>query len=306
MPLSTIWILLRDTVYAYFEDDAPRLGAALAFYVILSLPPALMLITLLLNKFIDAQSIQGQLYTQLHEILDEKAAIFVMGIAQNAVFQPKANLGYTLIGILSAWLSAMGASVQLQASFNTIWRVRVKPGKGNVVWNFIKGRLLSMVMLLSIGAFVATGLIATTVLSTLSAYVSQWVAEWSHYIYIGNFITSYLLFLFIFSVMFKYIPDVQLDWEDVWLGAIVTTVLFGIGRYLIGIYLSRIDSVNAYGVAGSLVVVLLWVFYSLQILFFGVEFTKTWYLLRGKKIRPYQHVEHNINLRASDQQKMEH
>lgn len=297
MNIKVVWTLLRDTVYAYLEDDAPRLGAALSFYVILSLPPALMLITSLLTGFIDAQIVQGQMDSQLHEFLGDRAAAVVLQIAQDAEFRPKANLGYTIIGVVSALVSAMGASVQLQASFNTIWRVRVRQGRGNVIWNFVKGRLLSMLILLGIGAFVAVGLIVTTILSTLNEYLAQWVSNWSYYsIYIGNFVVSYLLFLFIFAVMFKYIPDIELKWRDVWLGAVVTTLLFGIGRYLIGIYLSRVDVINAYGVAGSLVVLLLWVFYSLQILFFGVEFTKTWYLHQGKKILPYRYVQQTTTL----------
>jgi membrane protein len=290
--MQKVWILLRDTVYAYLEDDAPRLGAALAFYVLMSLPPALMLISSLLTKFIDAQLVQGQMNSQLVEILGERAATIVVQIVQNSEFRPKSNWGYTLIGIFSAWISAMGASVQLQASFNTIWGVRVKAGTGNVIWNFVKGRLLSMVILLSIGAFVTTGLIVTTILSTLNEYISGWISNASFYsIYIGNFVMSYLLFLLIFAIMFRYIPDVVLRWRDVWVGAVLTTVLFGIGRYLIGLYLSQMDLINAYGVAGSLVVLLLWVFYSLQILFFGVEFTKILYEHKGKRIRPYKHAE---------------
>jgi membrane protein len=278
--MQKVWILLRDTVYAYLEDDAPRLGAALAFYVLMSLPPALMLISSLLTKFIDAQLVQGQMNSQLVEILGDRAAAIVVQIVQNSEFRPKSNWGYTLIGIFSAWISAMGASVQLQASFNTIWGVRVK------------GRLLSMVILLSIGAFVTTGLIVTTILSTLNEYISGWISNASFYsIYIGNFVMSYLLFLLIFAIMFRYIPDVVLRWRDVWVGAVLTTVLFGIGRYLIGLYLSQMDLINAYGVAGSLVVLLLWVFYSLQILFFGVEFTKILYIQKGKRIRPYKHAE---------------
>ncbi len=285
--IKPIWILLRRTFEAYFEDDAPRLGAALAFYTVLSLPPALMLITAILTNFLDAQTVQGQLNTQLHLVLGTRVANILESVVSTASYRPKASLGYTIIGIISALLSAMGASVQLQSSFNIIWRVRVKAGAGHAILKFFRDRLLSMVFILILGFFVVLGFVSSTVLGIVGEYLPLWIsATWSQILYLGNFMVSYALFFIVFAAMFRYVPDIELRWNHVWPGALVTTALFSIGRYLIGIYLGRIDIINAYGVAGSLVLFLLFVFYSLQILFWGAEFTKIWYLYKGNSIKP--------------------
>lgn len=279
--------LLRDTLYAYTEDDAPRLGAALAFYTILSLPPALMLITAVTTSFIDAQVVHGQLNQHLREVLGERIAAIVIQIADSSAYRPKANFLHTFVGIISAIISAMGASVQLQASLNLIWRVRAKPGRGNIIVNFIKSRLVSMLMVASVGAFVVVGLLISAILTFVSQYTADWLSgELYSLLQTGNFLVSYGLFFLVFAVVFRYVPDVELRWSDVWLGAIVTTILFSIGRYLIGIYLLQMDVVNAYGVAGSLVVLMVWFFYTMQILFFGAELTKVHYLHKGNRIRP--------------------
>lgn len=289
--IKKTFIILRRTFEAYFEDDAPRLGAALAFYTVLSLPPALMLITAVLTNFLDAQTIQGQLNTQLHLVLGTRVATVLESVVNTASYRPKASFGYTIIGIFSALLSAMGASVQLQSSFNIIWRVRVKAGAGHAILKFFRDRLLSMVFILVLGFFVVLGFVSSTILGIVGEYLPIWISStWSKIIYFGNFMVSYALFFIVFASMFRYVPDVELRWRNVWLGSFVTTILFSLGRYLIGIYLGRIDIVNAYGVAGSLVLFLLFVFYTLQILFWGAEFTKIWYLYTGNEIKPRRYA----------------
>lgn len=284
------WSLLKNTFHTFSANNASRLGAALSFYTVLSLPPMLMLLITFVGAFFGEQAVKGELDTQLTEIVGAETAAFISGIAENAT-STQSGIGLTIVGILAALFSATGVFVQLQDALNTIWKVRPKSGTGNSIWTFLRSRLISILIILNIALLIVAVLIAGAFINFFSAYLASSFSIFAFYI-IGttNFLVSYGLFILIFAAIFKYIPDVSLTWRQVWAGAIFTTLLFGLGRYLIGLYLSHSDATSAYGVTGSLVILLLWIFYSSQILFLGAAFTKSWNQLKGEVIAPRNHA----------------
>lgn len=284
--LLFIWQLLSETLNHYLDDNVLRLGAALSFYTILSLPPLLMLLTTALTAFFGEQVVRGEIDHTIIELFGETAASIIKQIT-GKVLEQRTSVGLTIVGLVSAIFSATGVFVELQEAFNTIWRVRAKGGTGNAVVKFLKSRFVSITIIIMLALVIILGIITSALLTFFGEYMAKFLTTSSQNILaISNFLISYGLFAVVFSAIFKFIPDVMLKWRHVWLGGVITTMLFGLGRYLIGLYLSQSNITGAYGVAGSLVVLLLWIFYSSQIMFFGAEFTKVWNDKRGEVIKP--------------------
>ena len=187
------------------------------------------------------------------------------------------------------FIGASGVFAQLQSALNTVWNVRVKPGAG--IWEFVRKRLLSFGMVLSIGFLLLVSLIISTVVSAISKLDVQFISNFTPAWQIINLLVSFSLITLLFAFIYKYLPDVKIGWKDVWVGAIITALLFILGKYLIGLYLGRSSLGSAYGAAGSLIVFLAWVFYSAQILLFGAELTQVYTRRYGSKIRPVRHAE---------------
>ncbi|MGB1206249.1 MAG: YihY/virulence factor BrkB family protein [Chitinophagales bacterium] len=266
--------VLRESLNNFLNDNVPRLGAALSFYTILSLPPLLMLITGIIGAFFGEQTVKGKIDQQLVELMGAQVAHVITSVSQNVVMKGK---GIPFIAFLGAILSATGVFVALQDAFNTIWKVHPKSGTENAVVRFLKTRLMSLSIIVMLGLLVIVGMISSTALAIFSDYLYEYLSAFAYYIlHITNVLVSYASYILIFAAIFKFIPDVVLKWKHVWVGAIITTILFSIGRYVLSLYLSTSDISSTYGVAGSLVILLLWIFYSSQILFFGAEFTKIW------------------------------
>ena len=266
--------VLQESLTAFFNDNVPRLGAALSFYTILSLPPLIMLITAVIGAFFGEKAVQGEIDQQLVELMGKQVAQVITSIGQNAATK---GGGIPFIAFLGAILSATGVFVALQDAFNTIWKVHPKSGTENALVRFLKTRLTSLSIIFMLGLLVIIGIISSTILAIFSDYLYEYLSAFAYYILqTTNIIISYASYVLVFAAIFKFIPDVVLKWKHVWTGAILTTVLFSIGRYILALYLSTSDVSSTYGVTGSLVILLLWIFYSSQILFFGAEFTKTW------------------------------
>ena len=266
--------VLQESLTAFFNDNVPRLGAALSFYTILSLPPLIMLITAVIGAFFGEKGVQGEIDQQLVELMGKQVAQVITSIGQNAATK---GGGIPFIAFLGAILSATGVFVALQDAFNTIWKVHPKSGTENALVRFLKTRLTSLSIIFMLGLLVIIGIISSTILAIFSDYLYEYLSAFAYYILqTTNIIISYASYVLVFAAIFKFIPDVVLKWKHVWTGAILTTVLFSIGRYILALYLSTSDVSSTYGVTGSLVILLLWIFYSSQILFFGGEFTKTW------------------------------
>ena len=285
--------LIKLSIFSYIGNSTSRLVAAISFYLVLALPPILMLLTLFVDNLIMSNAVQEQIRVGLGQLFDESAVQTIFDIAQNVRNRPHPNIWLTIIGIVSAWLSATGASAQIHYALNEIWGVRTIKGINNTIFHFIKTRLMAFVVILSVIILAIVGLIITTLTNIFYEFLLSYLSFNTYYlVHLTNFSLSYILYFIVFAAVFKYVPDVELKWKHVWTGALLTTVLFGFGRYLIGLYLVQMSIYSPYGVAGSLVFLLLWIFYSLQIFFFGATFVQVQNEYKGEKIRPRWRAEY--------------
>lgn len=286
MSPKQMWRLLKETVQEWQQDKASRLAAALAYYTVFSLAPLLVLVIAIAGSIFGTESARNQLTSQIQGLVGSSGAEVVTSALENAS-QPGANQGVIASAISIALLifGASGVFVQLQDSLNTIWNVEPKPGQGIVY--FIQKRLLSFSMILVIGFLLLVSLVVSTALAAFSGFLNQGLAGLS---WLLNFVISIGLITLLFAAIFKYLPDAKIGWKDVTVGAFITALLFNLGKYLLGLYLGNSSFASTYGAAGSLVVLLAWIYYSAQILFFGAEFTQVYARRFGSRIMPDKHA----------------
>ncbi len=280
--------LLKDTVQEWNEDNVPMLAAALAYYTVFSLAPLLLIAIAIAGAFLGEEAARGEVVAQFQGIVGRPAADAISALIDNA---NKPNSGGTIATIVSIAVLLFGASGvfgQLQMALNIIWEVKPKPGRA--VKSFIQSRFLSFAMVLVIGFLLLVSLVLTAILSLISGYFGNFVPGFLIVGKILNFVISFGVITFLFAAIYKFLPDAKIPWSNLWVGAAVTAILFNIGRFLIGLYLENGSVSSSYGAAGSLIVILIWVFYSAQILLFGAEFTQVYSKYRGKPIQPSKHA----------------
>ncbi len=230
---------------------------------------------------------QGEIVQQINGLVGEQGAQAIeMGLAN--ADKPQFGSIASIISLLILLIGASGVFAQLQEALNTVWNVKTKPNLG--IWQFIRKRLLSFGMVLAIGFLLLVSLILSAMLSGIGKLQINLLPGFTPLWQLLNFVISFGLIVLLFALIYKYLPDVKIRWQDVWVGAIITALLFTIGKFLIGLYLGRGSLGSAYGAAGSLIVFLAWVFYSAQILLFGAEFTQVYTRKYGTKIRPNKHA----------------
>jgi membrane protein len=281
--------LLKQTFQEWLQDKAPQLGAALAYYTVFSLAP-LILILLAIIGFLfrdDPAGAWNKITQQMSYFLDPSALEVVQNIAQKAS-QPGKSVIATIIGVALALFGASGVFGQLQDALNTIWGVKAKPGTG--IWGFLRARFLSFAMVAGICFLLLVSLAIEALLKGFSHYVQSVVPGG-----IVIALTVYLVFDFavvvlLFAMIFKFLPDVKIQWRDVWIGAVMTAIFFGIGKWALGLYLSSGAAGSSYGTASSLITLLLWVYYSSQILLFGAEFTQVYSDRAGRGVEPSEYA----------------
>jgi membrane protein len=277
------WQILRETFQEWREDKVPRLGAALAYYSIFSLAPLLIIAVTAASWFYREDAIRGQLAIQLEGLLGRQGATMVEQMINNVNTTGQGRLA-TWLGIAALLFGATGAVVALKDAMNTIWGVMPSPDRG--WWGTIRDRLLSLAIVLAVGFLLLTSLVLTAVLNALSALAVDWIPAWLPQARLTNLFVSFVVITLLFAMIFKWLPDVIIGWRDVWVGAVITALLFMAGKELIGMYLGRAGPGSAYGAAGSLVIVLLWTYYSAQILFLGAEFTQVYARRKGSRTAP--------------------
>jgi membrane protein len=279
--------LLKDTFREWREDGANRLAAALAYYTTFSLAPLLVLIIAIAGLAGGREAAQTQTMTQVEDLLGTEGREFVEGMIDSAS-RPTTGLTATIIGAVTLFFGALGVFGELQNSLNTIWEVKPKPAKGPVdaVQRFIVKRLLSFTMVLGIGFLLLASLVVSAAISAFAGYIgTRWPLA-DFWLELINFLISFLVVTVLFAMIFKFLPEIKIAWKDVWLGAAVTSVLFSLGKFLIGLYLGRSEVGTTFGAAGSLAILLIWIYYSAQILFFGAEFTQVYANRYGSRIVP--------------------
>lgn len=277
--IRTFFDLLKQTFTAWNADKAPRLAAALAYYTVFSLAPFLIVVIAVAGLVFGQDAVRGQLDNQIEGLVGAQGADIIQELLQNAQ-RPADNIIATVIGLVTLLLGAGGVFGQLQDALNTVWNVQPRP---MTFWQTLKARFFSFAMVLGVGFLLLVSLVITTVLSAFNQVMAGWLPGLDALWQIVNFAVSFGIITVLFALIYKLLPDTDVRWRDVWVGAAFTSLLFGIGRFVLGLYLGGGAVASPYGAAGSLVVVLLWIFYSAQILLFGAEFTQVYAHRHGSR-----------------------
>ncbi len=286
MLLKSAWKLTKLSFKDFFESNILKLSGALAFFTIFSLPGLLIIIIWISNLFYGREIVEGSLYTQLEGFIGHDAALSIQEAIHNASAGAGNNLA-TIVGLVSLIIGATSVFGEIQDSINFIWRLKAKPKKGRGFLKMLFNRLLSFSMIIVLGFVLLVSLLINGSMDLLLGKLME------HYpnltivvVYILNIIITFFITALIFAAIFKVLPDARIKWKHVWMGAFVTSVLFMIGRFVISYYLGHSRMSSTYGTAGSVIVILLWVYYSSMILYFGAAFTHAYVVHRGSRIYP--------------------
>lgn len=281
--------LLKQTFQEWLQDKAPQLGAALAYYTVFSLAPLILVLLAIIGVIFrdDPAGAWHKITQQMSYFLDPSALQVVQDIAQKAS-QPGKSTIATTIGIALALFGASGVFGQLQDALNTIWGVKAKPTRG--IWGFLRSRFLSFAMVAGICFLLLVSLAIEALLKGFSHYVQSVLPGGLVVALAVYLIFDFAVVVLLFAMIFKFLPDVKIQWRDVWIGAVMTAILFGIGKWLLGLYLGSGAAGSAYGAASSLITLLLWIYYSSQILLFGAEFTQVYAARSGRELKPSEYA----------------
>lgn len=283
MTLKSVIELVQETFRKWSQDKVSRLAAALAYYTIFSIAPLFVVAVAVAGAVFGHEAASGQIVAQIRGLVGTDGAQVIEQLIKSAD-QPKTGTFAAVVGVVTLVLGASGVFLALQDTLNTIWGVMVRPGAG--VREMLRSRLLSFGMVLGIGFLLLVSLVLQAALSAVGDFLARNFPVLGVALPLINFVISLAVITGLFGLMFKYLPDVQIAWRDVGIGAFVTALLFTLGKTLIGLYLGNSSTASVYGAAGSLVVLLLWIYYSAQILFLGAEFTQVYAMRFGSYIKP--------------------
>jgi len=267
------WGVLRAAFDAWLEDRAPTMGAAIAFYTTFSLAPILLLVIVIAGLVFGEEAAQGALFQDLRGILGNDGALALEAMIKHAYMAQSGPIA-TILGVAALLVTSTGVLTELQAALNIIWKVTARPGLG--IWHFFRRRLLCFAIILVGGALLTAALAAGAALHAVSLYL--------YHVHLGargliawlNLGIPLVMSILLFAMIFKILPDADIRWRDVWLGATITAVLFSIGKHLIALYIGSKSITSLYGAAGALAIIMIWVYYSTQILLFGAEVAKAY------------------------------
>jgi membrane protein len=286
MSIKSAFNIAKGTVKEFGQDNVLRLSAAVAYYAIFSIGPLLAIVVGLAGLAFGNDAVRHQINQTLQGMLGENSAKTVDSMM--AARSHGTSLITTIIGIVALLFGAAGVFGQLQDSLNTIWEVKSKPGAG--IWAFIRDRFLSFSMVLGVGFLLLVSLAVSTALAAFTAALNRVIPMGDLVGHIVDFAVSFGVITLLFAMIFKYLPDVRVPWSKVWVGAIGTALLFTLGKFLLGLYLGKQSTASAYGAAGSVIVILMWVYYASVILLFGAEFTRVYARATGAKVTPTKYA----------------
>lgn len=285
---KTYWEITKDVFNSFIEDNPMIYAANIAFYTIFSLPAALIVIIAIAGNFFAKEAVTGELYFQIKGLVGPDSAKEIQNIIENAS-QSESGIIATIIGIATLLFSATTVFVSIQGALNAIWKVKPVPKKGYV--KFVLDRILSFALVITLGFLMMVSLVLDALLGVLKTFLMELFSSITYYVMeVINFGISFIVVSVVFAMIFKFLPDARLKWSDVRTGAVMTTILFILGKFLIGFYIGNSDFEDTYGAAGSLVAILMWVYYSSVILLVGAEFTQAFAKSRGRIIRPSKHA----------------
>ena len=285
MFVKSAWDLVTETANKWIDDKAPRMAAALAYYTIFAIAPLLVIVIGVAAILFGHDAAQGKIVEELGDLVGREGAQAVETILKNSQ-QNDASIFATIIGGIVLVIGATGVFVELQDALNTIWGVAPKPGRG--IMGMLKDRFLSFTIILGVGFILMVSLVISAGLTALSDYIGSLLPniDLAIALQVVNFVLSFIIFTVLLGMIYRILPDAEISWRDVGVGAAITAVLFTIGKYLIGLYLGQSSTSSTYGAAGSLAVLFVWVYYSSLILFFGAEFTVVYANRFGKRVVP--------------------
>ena len=270
--LQYFWNLAKDSVLAWVDDYAPSMGAALAFYTVFSVGPLLIIVIAVAGLVFGEAAAQGEVVAQLRQLLGEEGAVAVQGLLKS-VSEPSHGIIATVVSLATLLLGATTVLAELQSALDRIWKAPALKQPGSV-WSLISVRLWALGMVLGLGFLLLVALVVSAALAALGKWWAGWFGGWQMLLQVINFAVSFGLITTAFAMIYKFLPRVSVAWRDVWIGAALTALLFTIGKFLIGLYLGRSSVASGFGAAGSLVILLVWVYYSAQIFLLGAEFTR--------------------------------
>ena len=264
--------LFWDALKGWSKDDVPRLGASLAYYTLFAVSPILVIAIAIAGSVFGAEAVRGQIVGEIDGLIGRQGAEAIQAILQGAHRSPTGTFAI-VIGTITLFVAASGAFLELQHALNKIFRVKTDPKKSSIE-RLILSRLRSFGLVVSIGFVLLVSLLVSAALSALSTRIQNSALSGPVLLQVINLVVSLAVMTLLFGLIYRFLPDVRLKWRDVWTGAFVTSVLFSIGKFLIGLYLGQSSVASSYGAAGSIVVLLVWVYYSAQIILLGAEFTR--------------------------------
>ncbi len=286
MTVKDIRLLIDKSVNAWVDDYAPSMGAAIAYYTLFSIAPLLILIIAGAGLVFGEDAAQGEIVAQLQGRIGPEAAAVVQDLLKS-VSRPAAGVIATMVGIFTLLIGASSVFGELQSALNRIWRVP-DPASRSGLFNLLRGRLLSFGMVLGLGFLLLLSLVVSASLAAVGEWSNRWFSGWQTILQIANFVVSFSISTVLFAMIYKFMPRARINWRDVGIGATVTALLFETGKLLIGLYLGRGTVGSGFGAAGSLVVFLVWVYFSAQIFLLGAEFTWVYSHQRGSRSERFQ------------------
>jgi membrane protein len=286
---SKISLVIKDVFREFSADNIVKYSASLAYYTVFSIAPLLVVITTFFGFLFGQEAMQGQVYEQLNKLVGSRAAIQIQDIIKN-IHLGGNNFFATLISIVILFIGATSIFGEIQDSINKIWGLRIKAHK--VWWKLIVTRMLSFSLILSFGIIMIVSLLLNAVVAAFGKFIARFISGYSlYFIEVSDAILSFIVSAFLFSLIFKILPDAKIRWKDVLFGGFITAVFFTLGKLGIGYYLSKSNLMSVYGAAASIIILMVWVYYSSIILYLGAEFTKVYAKLYGKNILPNEYAE---------------
>jgi membrane protein len=287
--ISTLWQWLWDTVRDFLDDSALAQAATIAFYALLSMAPLLVIAIAIAGAVWGADAARTQIIGQFGGLMGEDAGKAIDEAVKNAGEQKSQGVLATSFGVVILIVGAMGVFGRIKAALNTIWEVEAKPGRG--IGGIIRDNLLSFAMVMCIAFLLLVSLAVSAALAALGGWIERVIAMPPAATWTLNFVVSIAIIALLFAAMYKVLPDAKIAWRDIWIGAVTTSLLFNLGKFAIGYYLGRSSTVSVYGAGASLMLILLWVYYSSIIFLFGAEFTQVYARWSGSQIEPAAHAQ---------------
>ncbi|MEO8440704.1 MAG: YihY/virulence factor BrkB family protein [Spartobacteria bacterium] len=292
------WPLLKNTAIEWWNDNTFRLAASLAFYTIFSLAPILLITVGAASLFFSRQTAVDSVAQEIQRLVGEQGAGAIRQVLESAGGLGQGAWAIT-VGVITLILGASVVFAELQSALNQIWGVKSEVRRG-LILDLAFDRLRSFSIALGVGFLLLVSLVLSAALSALQDYMTNWMPSVPWLWQAGNIVISLIVVAVLFAMIYKYLPDVQIKWRDVWIGAAFTSILFNGGKYLISIYLGHAAIGSAFGAAGSFAVLLVWIYYSALICFFGAEFTQVYARRHGRQLQPEDHAR-RIDKRAEQE-----